>query len=276
MSANNSRDDALGSGHRPRRPRIATWSATTWRIGGDGQRPPSAAAEDRNLYYRVLVGAEFRQRPPSAAAEDRNVTGSPVTAERGGAAAAVRGGRGSQPLRRPGPRAHFTAAAAVRGGRGSQRSYSSDPHLSSWQRPPSAAAEDRNIYMREKKVFEPTSSGRRPRRPRIATRWTASPAAPLVSAAAAVRGGRGSQHPLEGPQPAAHRRQRPPSAAAEDRNEVGYVGDQRYVRAAAAVRGGRGSQRGQLGVRYRYVRRSGRRPRRPRIATVRRSSTRCT
>jgi len=60
------------------------------------QRPPSAAAEDRNT-REAFRSARISptQRPPSAAAEDRNCLelDDPVSS---GAAAAVRGGRGSQ------------------------------------------------------------------------------------------------------------------------------------------------------------------------------------
>jgi len=63
------------------------------------QRPPSAAAEDRNLPRHVGgESAGVRQRPPSAAAEDRNFDKLGTFNWRGmDAAAAVRGGRGSQP-----------------------------------------------------------------------------------------------------------------------------------------------------------------------------------
>ena len=61
-----------GSGRRPRRPRIATHARTCPRCKGEKQRPPSAAAEDRNVASRSERGAWSLQRPPSAAAEDRN------------------------------------------------------------------------------------------------------------------------------------------------------------------------------------------------------------
>jgi len=61
------------------------------------QRPPSAAAEDRNVNsMNSLSTFTVPQRPPSAAAEDRNVEGGRDERGVGLAAAAVRGGRGSQ------------------------------------------------------------------------------------------------------------------------------------------------------------------------------------
>jgi len=86
------------------------------------------------------------------------------------------------------------------------------------QRPPSAAAEDRNV-----------EGGRDERG--------------VGLAAAAVRGGRGSQHELKGAlYPEGRGRQRPPSAAAEDRNYEAMLDVPGWESAAAAVRGGRGSQ----------------------------------
>ena len=87
------------------------------------------------------------------------------------------------------------------------------------------------------------SSGRRPRRPRIATppRDRALPRS--GRAAAAVRGGRGSQLYLPDVVAEDSWEQRPPSAAAEDRNLQRQKDADVLTHAAAAVRGGRGSQR---------------------------------
>jgi len=62
-----------GSGRRPRRPRIATAATATGRWCGGWQRPPSAAAEDRNLRVEYPNDYPTWQRPPSAAAQDRNL-----------------------------------------------------------------------------------------------------------------------------------------------------------------------------------------------------------
>ena len=183
------------------------------------------------------------QRPPSAAAEDRNEY--EVCPECGwdAAAAAVRGGRGSQ---------HFPhgllppiawAAAAVRGGRGSQ--------------------------LREGRPAAParTGSGRRPRRPRIATRRVGD----------AAQAGPGSGRRPRRPRIATSWRprvrswsrwQRPPSAAAEDRNLSTGLPTGGSSPAAAAVRGGRGSQHHVVPRVEASHPGSGRRPRRPRIATA--------
>jgi len=111
------------------------------------------------------------------------------------------------------------AAAAVRGGRGSQHALgSANGKDEPGQRPPSAAAEDRNTGLHAGMTGVEQGSGRRPRRPRIAT-----------TGAAWTRGRR--------------RRQRPPSAAAEDRNTLEQI---------------------EVDARHEG---SGRRPRRPRIAT---------
>jgi len=232
------------SGRRPRRPRIATSSVGRMPCQRCGQRPPSAAAEDRNAAGGVIAAQQFA------------------------AAAAVRGGRGSQPCpdrpplphppgsgRRPRrPRiatstaslvrcAGPVAAAAVRGGRGSQHRPVTGvdlPARRSGRRP------------RRPRIATPAgsspswgscpSSGRRPRRPRIATRSVGRVPRSRTTAAAAVRGGRGSQrHRLIRHLNLPHR-QRPPSAAAEDRNDVLPVGSDGLSAAAAAVRGGRGSQ----------------------------------
>ena len=181
-----------GSGRRPRRPRIATLSTSSDMAsglaaaavrGGRGsqrehlrtttgprsQRPPSAAAEDRNDGGTAGAVWDGTQRPPSAAAEDRNHTGPPAGNQEEQAAAAVRGGRGSQRglLRRrvgvPPP-----AAAAVRGGRGSQhegrRRRRRDHGSGRRPRRPRIATQP------EHRPSEGlTGSGRRPRRPRIAT-----------------------------------------------------------------------------------------------------------
>jgi len=64
--------------------------------GGILQRPPSAAAEDRNFAERTGLRVRRWQRPPSAAAEDRNLRSSLTALDHDPAAAAVRGGRGSQ------------------------------------------------------------------------------------------------------------------------------------------------------------------------------------
>ena len=60
------------------------------------QRPPSAAAEDRNSSQTLNAAPPAWQRPPSAAAEDRNSLTSVGRSSTTLAAAAVRGGRGSQ------------------------------------------------------------------------------------------------------------------------------------------------------------------------------------
>jgi len=211
-----------------------------------GQRPPSAAAEDRNHDADSTTNSgQERQRPPSAAAEDRNGFGRAGRIRAFGAAAAVRGGRGSQlderllgcPAvvgsgRRPRrPRIATpqrwlacttvgSAAAAVRGGRGSQRDQHRGVRPRVPQRPPSAAAEDRND---RGDPDGPTGQAQRP-----------------PSAAAEDRNGL-----VRGRFPQASLKQRPPSAAAEDRNLL-------HLPVLSAPPAG-----------------SGRRPRRPRIATSR-------
>ena len=209
----------ISSGRRPRRPRIATSAGPPSWPGWSRQRPPSAAAEDRN---EVLDPREFLddgQRPPSAAAEDRNQ------------------------------------------GYGRAATY-----LHGVQRPPSAAAEDRNPLNYDGQTTAPIGSGRRPRRPRIATRprgqccgtWCCSgrrPRRPRIATSmrSARNAGGMRQRP---PSAAAEDRntsrtgcyrpshgQRPPSAAAEDRNCGKAAQRRQRARAAAAVRGGRGSQR---------------------------------
>ena len=172
----NTRDDLgigylVGSGRRPRRPRIATPTRSTWSRHRRRQRPPSAAAEDRNIEQLRQRVPRPRQRPPSAAAEDRNNDRPVVEVTCLGAAASVRGGRGSQ---------HELRADVRRGQQQRPPSAAAEDRNTScatWaalrtgtQRPPSAAAEDRNP-----RVWKPVSSkarassGRRPRRPRIAT-----------------------------------------------------------------------------------------------------------
>ena len=214
------------------------------------------------------------------------------------------------------------AAAAVRGGRGSQHLVARRRRdRAAGQRPPSAAAEDRNVTRRYPAGSHSPGSGRRPRRPRIATllrhagtsgcvREQRPPSAAaedrnhrreglfrmLIWAAAAVRGGRGSQHPGGAPV-LADLRQRPPSARPRIATSFGPMSSVVTTVAAAAVRGGRGSQprcclcgapagpaaaavRGGRGSQlHRRVGRrpgdvrSGRRPRRPRIATCRSTPT---
>jgi len=84
------------SGRRPRRPRIATTPAHQQATRRNKQRQPSAAAEDRNVdCFAVVWESRLPQRPPSAAVEDRN-TKDGGDADGIMAAAAVRGGRGSQ------------------------------------------------------------------------------------------------------------------------------------------------------------------------------------
>ena len=95
--------------------------------------------------HEVTVGPELTERV-AAAAEDRNTWLGAGQGEAPLAAAAVRGGRGSQRLYRPFRRGHLCG-----------------------QRPPSAAAEDRNLLDTDAGAREVLSSGRRPRRPRIAT-----------------------------------------------------------------------------------------------------------
>jgi len=86
------------------------------------QRPPSAAAEDRNWSCAVDVSVSRWQRPPSAAAEDRNLTARGAPSARPGeqrppsAAAEDRNSWVGEH-----DEANYLAAAAVRGGRGSQR-----------------------------------------------------------------------------------------------------------------------------------------------------------
>ena len=211
----------------------------------------------------------YRQRPPSAAAEDRNPYQDAGTPER-------QAGSGRRPRRpriatrsgRQARWAHREAAAAVRGGRGSQqRRGATRPRLGAGsgrrprrpriatgarcrtaqrrkqQRPPSAAAEDRNFVTirRHRERFQ---------------------------AAAAVRGGRGSQQPGGGEVQATHGRQRPPSAAAEDRNRSRSDSSRTSISSS-----GRRPRRPRIATDLAHSARSlgcdgsGRRPRRPRIAT---------
>ena len=241
------RGEQSGSGRRPRRPRIATARCTAARTcrshaaaavrGGRGsqrlrrtrrrpapagQRPPSAAAEDRNWPGdRVEWNPTGEQRPPSAAAEDRNPvprsraaraqrsgrrprrprittpTGTTGTSSGSPAAAAVRGGRGSQrKVTSQGTRAREPAAAAVRGGRGSQPVPRRRKRRG--EKPAAAAVRGgRGSQHRghNPKAHRTASSGRRPRRPRIATPCCPTGSRPVTRAAAAVCGGRGSQQP---------------------------------------------------------------------------------
>jgi len=113
----------VGSGRRPRRPRIATWS-------------------EHDLAGRLIGGSGRRPRRPRIATPDT----AHVVADVEQAAAAVRGGRGSQqPTDRGDVGAELQAAAAVRGGRGSQLTGMFLIGIAALQRPPSAAAEDRNM-----------------------------------------------------------------------------------------------------------------------------------
>ena len=158
------------------------------------------------------------------------------------------------------------------------------------QRPPSAAAEDRNTSALSAGAARDDGSGRRPRRPRIATFVWIAISVIRLPAAAAVRGGRGSQpfttedgaEPVDGSGRRPRRpriatgtpphHHRPPFAAAAVR---GGRGSQRWGHrgcgvgrdAAAAVRGGRGSQPHRPTSRQPGGTSSGSRPRRPRIAT---------
>jgi len=185
-----------------------------------------------------------RQRPPSAAAEDRNMSWRSTRRRPKRAAAAVRGGRGSQRLARP-LAEHRSPPGSGRRPRRPRIATTEKPQgilTPLRQRPPSAAAEDRNPFHsnvtptyvdgsgrrpRRPRIATPRSgclrcrgdrrSGRRPRRPRIATHSSSSDFAAVAEAAAAVRGGRGSQH-LAGRERVPTAGQRPPSAAAEDRN----------------------------------------------------------
>ena len=112
------------------------------------------------------------QAAAAAAAEDRNYRQVGRWPDRIGLAAAVRGGRGSQPVES----ASLLVVTVV------------------W-RLPSAAAEDRNYHGGQVQAPNRSPGGRRPRRPRIATR----------------------------PGRSVHRqatRWRPSSAAAEDRNQT--------------------------------------------------------
>ena len=111
------------------------------------------------------------------------------------------------------------------------------------QHRPPRVGEDRNYDMLIAHLIEVSASGRRPRRPRIATPspgWTRRKIRPL---AAAVRGGRGSQHLRRDGRGARSGRWRPPSAAAEDRNWINFANVTIEEGWRPAVRGGRGSQR---------------------------------
>jgi len=166
-----------GSGRRPRRPRIATTTRRLMRQAGirrSGRRPrrPRIATHSRGGHRH----RDVRQRPPSAAAEDRNQFNQVKGKIRAQAAAAVRGGRGSQPhlAHVPGCRAAGQRPpSAAAEDRNLMAAESCSPAGRS-QRPPSAAAEDRNSLAIRTRSRSSSSSGRRPRRPRIATLWRCS------------------------------------------------------------------------------------------------------
>ena len=111
-----------GSGRPPGRPRIATSTSATGtpaRRASSG-RPPGGRGSQHRCPVRGAVLSR-RQRPSSGAAEDRNVDQGWVLGDPALAAAVLRVGRGSQPVRRVAhQRTKPKAAAVLRGGRGSQ------------------------------------------------------------------------------------------------------------------------------------------------------------
>src|SRR5262249_20833317 len=147
-------------------PRITTLSGIT--AGRAGQRPSSATAEDRNIediptFRRRLAAAVLRDGRGSQLHVHR------VPLRSAHAAAVLRDGRGSQRQGSVKPPSPNDGAAAVLGdGRGSQHDRGNPPPVIAVQRPSSATAEDRNQSTACSSTSA-LSSGRPPRRPRIAT-----------------------------------------------------------------------------------------------------------
>ncbi len=185
-----------GSGRRSRRPRIATWSRRGFCGRPGWQRPSFAAAEDRNPLSTPGMKGGPGQRPSFAAAEDRNTFSAAARYAGQLAAAVVRGGRGSQLFPElvehglVGQRPSFAAAED----RNRER-FTTVLGFLDRQRPSFAAAEDRNPRTASaQRADRARGSGRRSRRPRIATPSTSTGRLDRVSAAAVVLCCRGS-HP---------------------------------------------------------------------------------
>ena len=209
-------------GGRPSgRPRIATGWPSTPHVVSPPWRPPFGAAEDRNLLVRA--GTERTSTGGRPSGRPRIATTRAARWRRlRTLAAALRGGRGSQPrecvrqaLARAAWRPPFGAAedrndarerdgqppvlaAALRGGRGSQQRYT-----------------------RRRRARE-TPGGRPSGRPRIATCRSRTSSLRTCSS------------------------WRPPFGAAEDRNDRSLQAFEVERLLAAALRGGRGSQPSKL------------------------------